>query len=101
VVNLHALHPTKSSRNASKKVDYLPWSHFNSLQPLVIAVGCKITKTGGVFNKREARETGTFSTGIYGGLASIRELGNAPGLGWHYMCVCLHFIIVPSALMQA
>jgi hypothetical protein len=31
----------------------------------------------------------------------IRGLGNAPGLGRHYMCVCPYFIIIPSALMQA
>jgi hypothetical protein len=30
----------------------------------------------------------------------IRELGNAPGLGRHYMCVCPHFVVIPSALMQ-
>jgi hypothetical protein len=31
----------------------------------------------------------------------IRELGNAPGLGWQYKCACLDFIIILSAVMQA
>ena len=52
VVNLHALHPTTSTGNASNKVEYLPWSPFVSLHPHGIAVGCKIAKRGDVNNTR-------------------------------------------------
>jgi hypothetical protein len=60
------------------KIDYLPWSCFDSLQPHVIAISCKTAKTGGVLNEIGRWRSDRFSTCFY-------------GWAWHPLWICKQF----------
>jgi hypothetical protein len=47
----YLLTPQNRAEMQGIKIDYPPLSQLDSLQSYVIAVGCKIAKTGGVLNE--------------------------------------------------
>jgi hypothetical protein len=62
------VHPTKSQGNASKKVDYLPFLRLLSFETHGIASVARLQREEVSRAKKEHGGTGTFPTGIYGGL---------------------------------